>query len=581
MENFFSSKILIVDDNPANVLLLEGILQETGYEDIVCVTDPRQVEELTLNERFDLILLDIRMPHISGFEILDMIRARDTREFLPILVLTAQTDSDTRINALEKGADDFLTKPFDHVEVLKRIHNLLRTRHLHLASLDREVVLEGKVEESNREIVYLATHDTATGLPNRNHTLNKFVSMLEKSGDADQHTVLAVLTTTSQDIHALWGHQTVDRLYAEVGQRMHNLLDQDIIAGSWGCDEYVLLVRDKGHFQELQPIVEEIKRYLELPYKIDDSEISLKTRIAAARFPMDADAADELVKKARLALSYCTEGDAGGFCVYTQQMSEELAHRHRMEAALKKAVENNELISYYQPKIDIATGRVSGMEALLRWHNPSLGMIAPGQFIPLVESMGLINSFGLWILEQACRDTVQLHQKGYDNLSIAVNVSRQQLAQEEFIVQVLEILDRTGLPPHLLELEVTESTIMHSSDMGNMILLAFRHKGIGVAIDDFGTGFSSLSQLRQLPISTLKVDRSFVRHINEDAGDLAIAKMIVSLAATLDLKVVAEGVEEYDHLKLLEQIGCDIAQGFYFSKPLPIAEFEAYLESQK
>ncbi|MDD3326327.1 MAG: EAL domain-containing protein [Zoogloea sp.] len=566
------ARILVVDDTPANVELLLGILEDAGYRNLLGITDPRDVSAEIARCLPDLILLDIRMPHLSGFDVLRQVRWRLGVMAPPVIVLTAQTDQETRSQSLELGAIDFLNKPFDQGEVQKRIRNILLA---HLQSRDlrgQTELLQSLVDRQTAELRSLALTDSATGLPNRRAVLAKVDRLL---GIARQVAVFFIVADEVEEIARVQGYPTAERLLQALGElAAASPVAQGGIVGCWGSSELVLVQPADGG--ALDRTARRLLRLLEGDHPVDDLLLATSIRIGIAHSSDQISGAEDLLRKAAAAIPLQPGEPVGRFSPGLEQA---LAQRGRLRRALKQAVPGGELALVYQPKIDLASGRLIGAEALLRWHSTDMGAVRPDIFIPLAEASGDILAIGDWVLDAGIRQVQAWHEAGQigGGFALAINVSSRQLLHDGFVDGVLRRLAAAGLPPGRIKVEVTESGFIHDLPEAQARLGALREAGIGVSIDDFGTGYSSLSYLKSLPVSELKIDRSFMREIEHNVEDQKLVETIIMIAHVFGCSVVAEGIESQAQLDALRRLGCDQGQGYLFSKPLERDAFEALI----
>ena len=318
-----------------------------------------------------------------------------------------------------------------------------------------------------------------------------------------------------------------------------------------------------------------------MPFRVAGQEVFVSASLGLALYPLDGEDAESLVKNAGAAMHFAKDQGRDNYQFYSRAMNSTALEKLAMEAQLRRALERDELVLYFQPKIRATTGEIVGLEALIRWQHPELGLVPPSQFIPLAEETGLIVPIGEWVLHSACRQNRLWQQAGHPPVHVAVNIASPHFRQGALSDSVAAALQDSGLDPAWLELEVTESMLMHSVDTTLATLFKLKDRGVRLAIDDFGTGYSSLSYLKRFPLDTLKIDRSFVKDLPRDAEDAAIAKAIIAMAHSLKLEVVAEGVESAEQLAFLQQHGCDVVQGFLFSRPVPAAAFGSLLANRE
>ncbi|MDB5749151.1 MAG: diguanylate cyclase [Massilia sp.] len=437
-------------------------------------------------------------------------------------------------------------------------------------------ITERKLTE--QRVHHVAQHDVLTGLPNRSllqDRLGQAVAYANRSGNPVW--VMLIDLDRFKFVNDSMGHKAGDVLLMTVAARLRSALrDLDTVARLSG-DEFVVIVSEQGE-QELTPeIVERVMAAVAQPVMLGTKEFFVTCSIGVAVYPSEATDADVLIEHADIAMYRAKKLGRNNFQFYTPAMNEESLERVRIEGALRNALERDEFVLYYQPQLDIKSGKIVGMEALLRWQHPELGMVPPGRFISIAEETGLIVPIGAWVMRTACAQNKAWQDAGFDKLRVAVNLSARQFGAPDLLEGLEAVLLDTGMEPKYLEIELTESLFM--SDITPAVDLLHRMKALGVnlSIDDFGTGYSSLSYLSRFPIDVLKIDRSFVADITRDANDEAIVTSIIALAHNLKLAVIAEGVETAEQLDYLRRHGCDEMQGYYFSPPLAGAEFEQLL----
>jgi diguanylate cyclase (GGDEF)-like protein/PAS domain S-box-containing protein len=437
-------------------------------------------------------------------------------------------------------------------------------------------ITERKLTE--QRVHHVAQHDALTGLPNRSllqDRLSQAVAYVARSGNPVW--VMLIDLDRFKFVNDSMGHKAGDVLLMTVAARLRAALRDDDTVARLSGDEFVVIVSERGDQQLTPAIVQRVMQAVAQPVMLGTKEFFVTCSIGVAVYPSESTNPDTLIEHADIAMYRAKKLGRNNFQFYTPQMNEESLERVRIESALRNAVEREEFVLYYQPQLDIKSGKVCGMEALIRWHSPELGMVPPGRFISIAEETGMIVAIGAWVLRTACAQNKAWQDAGFDKLRVAVNLSARQFGAADLIENLAAVLADTGLEPKYLEIELTESLFM--SDITPAVELLHRMKGLGVnlSIDDFGTGYSSLSYLSRFPIDVLKIDRSFVADITRDANDEAIVTSIIALAHNLKLAVIAEGVETGDQLDYLRRHGCDEMQGYYFSKPLPAKEFEQLL----
>ncbi|MGH8666303.1 MAG: GGDEF/EAL domain-containing response regulator [Burkholderiales bacterium] len=557
--------VMMVDDEPMMTDVIQAYLEEAGYPRFVSTNDPVGALEMIRRERPSLLLLDLNMPHVSGFDILQAMRLDKELQYLPVIVLTAMTDASSKLKALELGASEFLAKPVDASELALRVRNSLAF----------------KVYQDR-----LATCDPLTGLPNRATFMHRLDAELRRA--AHDRAVVGLLhidLNRFKQINDTLGHGVGDEVLRLVAERLEaSVRGTDTIArdakaspgliSRLGGDEFSVLLSDLGREDHAALVARRIRLAMQGPLLVEGHELFVTPSIGIAVFPGDGADAATLLKNAEVAMYHAKQQGAAEAEFYRKELNVRSLERLTLENALRRALERNELELYYQPKIAILTGHIAGAEALLRWNHPELGMVSPAEFIPIAEECGLIVDIGDWVLRTACEQAARWERAGHPPLNISVNVSRPQLAQNR-LIDVLALLQRsTRLARNRIVLELTESFLMDDAEASIRMLGALREMGMALSLDDFGTGYSSLAYLKRFPLDELKIDRSFIHAVPHSPADAAIVQTIIVLARSLGLRVVAEGVETEAQLRYLAELGCDEYQGFLYSRPVPVAQFE-------
>lgn len=431
---------------------------------------------------------------------------------------------------------------------------------------------------AEQRIQYLATHDALTGLPNRvmfSHLLTVALNTARRYGH--RVAVFFIDLDRFKVINDTLGHEAGDKLLQETAVRLkHTIRTSDVVA-RLGGDEFVVLLPETGEPEQVGMIARKILSTVTRPIPIGDQEYRVTASIGISMYPTDAQDEPSLMKNADVAMYLAKEEGKNNFQFYSQRINKRSLERLTLETHLRRALDQQEFSIHYQPKLDLRTGRICGVEALLRWQSPVLGSVSPAEFIPLAEETGLIVPIGQWVLRTACAQSMAWQRAGLPPVCMAVNLSARQFAGENLLNDIATVLADTGLTPALLELEITEGMVMHNPERAANVLGAIKEMGVRLAIDDFGTGYSSLAQIKRFPLDTLKVDRSFIRDLPHDTEDKAITEAIVAMARTLDLTVVAEGVETPEQMDFLRSLACDQIQGYYFSKPIPTDDLAVLL----
>lgn len=431
---------------------------------------------------------------------------------------------------------------------------------------------------ANREqLRHQAFHDALTGLPNRSRFfehLEETIARAKRRLD-NMFAILFVDLDQFKYINDSLGHAVGDQVLQTIGERLKGVLRETDMVARIGGDEFILVIDSIQRIDHAARIADKVHRAIAgEPCRIEGRDLGVTPSIGISIYPADGTSAMELIKNADAAMYHAKEMGRNNYQFFTQDMNARAFAVVSMEHSLRQALERGEFLLHYQPQVELASGRVVGAEALLRWQHPQMGLVMPAQFIPIAEERGLIIPIGDWVLREACRRNRAWQRAGLPNMRITVNVSALQFRQLDFAAKIAALLREENVAPESLELEITESVIMHSAEATMGALRKLKQMGLHLSIDDFGTGYSSLSYLKQFPIDRLKLDQSFVRGLPADVDDVAISTAVLGMAKTLKLKVMAEGVETREQLQFLRAHGCDEAQGFYFSQPVAAEEFE-------
>jgi len=429
---------------------------------------------------------------------------------------------------------------------------------------------EAKLLEKDQRLKHLIHHDVLTNLPNRALFYDRLEQSLQKAARHGQRVALLFLDLDRfKNVNDSLGHDIGDQLLREVASRLNGCVRASDTLARFGGDEFVVIIDPVQTLRGVTVVAEKILSNLPRVLEIQGMELFITPSIGISLFPSDGQDVEGMVRCAEVAMYRAKEEGRNNFQFYMPEMTSRSREMLVLEAGLRKALQNKELLLHYQPQVDLHDGRIVGLEALVRWLHPQRGLIAPGQFIPLAEQTGLITELGEWVLREACRQVSVWQKQLGRTLSVAVNISARQFRHLGLLESLAVILEESGLPPETLELEITESIIMEDLEQAITIMHQINQMGVNIAIDDFGTGYSSLSYLKRFPIGRLKIDRSFVHDVVEDSNDAEIASSVIALAQNMHLEVVAEGVETEAQREFLLGKGCRLAQGFLFSKPQP------------
>jgi diguanylate cyclase (GGDEF)-like protein/PAS domain S-box-containing protein len=657
----------------------------------------------------DLILLDVMMPGLDGRAVASAVKADPASSNIPIIMVTAQTDREARLAALDAGAEEFLSKPVDRAELWLRVRNLLRLKELsdllerHHALLEaavqaqtaelraqtadlqrfrtamdatddaitlvnrttlrfvevnatasqmfgfsREELLErgpldvatasrerlvelydeiiagqGRTETIERmhrrdgsafpaevhrhaqrvgsdwiivtvvrdittraqaedRLKQLAHFDALTGLLNRTLFLETLTRTLARSSAMGQGVAVLLLGLDDfKNVNDTYGRAAGDELLIQVSDQLIRCVRVRDAVGRLGGDEFALILMIPDGHRDAEAMAGRIQTALLEPFRVDGHEVTVTASIGIAMHPDDATDAETLLMYADTALHQAKQGGRDSFQFFTDAMNTEVWRRLELETALRQAVKNEEFVLHYQPKVQLAGGHVVGLEALLRWDRPGYGLVPPSEFIYALEDCGLIVEVGRWVIAAACEQIQAWIRRGIDPVQVSVNVSPRQFIKGDLQGDVLLALDTYEVPAHLLELELTETVLMTSTDNTIAALRNLKAVGVQISIDDFGTGYSSLAYLRRFPIDKLKIDLSFIRDVTYNPADDSIVSAIIQMGHSLNLAVIAEGVETAPQLAFLRRHQCDQIQGYYFSPPLPVAGLEQLLRAGK
>ncbi|HTD06315.1 EAL domain-containing protein [Undibacterium sp.] len=678
--------VLIVDDDAMTRMLVSEALEPEGFEIEEAASGAEGIEIFERTHP-DIVLLDVSMPGMNGFECCERIRRLPNGERVPIVVLTGNDDDDSITRAFDAGATDFVSKPMRWKLLGHRVRYLLRASdaledlarsqaslvyaqelahvgnweyragsidgywspelyrilgldaELDSASFDslirripederpqlihsfmslrtegtgyemehrvtrpdggerivcqqaealqesgRTVLLRGTLQDiterkaNEARIEYLANHDALTDLPNRNLLNDRIGQAIAQVRRTDQCLAVLVLDLDRfKLINDSYGHPVGDALLKAVAVRLKAAVREGDTVARLGGDEFVIILTGLADTETAKGVVQKVLTMFVSPFVLNSHELHVTTSIGVSVFPEDGTSGDMLLKTADAALYSAKDKGRNGYQFYTRKMGVQVEERAELENALHQALALQEFELHYQPKVDLRSGKVYGMEALLRWRRPEIGMMPPDRFIPLAEETGLIIQIGEWVLRTACAQLKEWHETGHPDLTMAVNVSARQFRLQDVPDLVCNVLADTGLSAEYLELELTESLLMQNREVVVKALERLKKIGITLSLDDFGTGYSSLSYLKQFPIDVVKIDQSFIRDVTNSVDGASLTRSIIAMAESLHMTTVAEGVETEGQLGFLNNNHCDAMQGYYFSRPLPKHEMTALL----
>ncbi|NLN42465.1 MAG: bifunctional diguanylate cyclase/phosphodiesterase [Clostridiales bacterium] len=458
------------------------------------------------------------------------------------------------------------------MKVLSKIHEAdqaLLKNHQELIAKDKELQEKvKKLTESEERLKILACRDVLTNLPNRISFFDTVTDHILKFPHKKKALIFFDIDNFKH-VNDTLGHLVGDQLIIAIGERLMNLADTNKSNYRISGDEFVVFIHEYKDEKEVERFTQQLIKCIREPYDFPNVTLNISVSAGIALYPLHGIDIDTLFKCADMAMSDAKSKDRGGYSFYHECMEAPLRERMIVSNELRGALDKNEFQLFYQPQLNLQTGKICKFEALLRWHSEKLGSVPPTKFIEIAEATHLINSIGDWVLGEACRFLKELHNRGHTHISVSINVSVIQLMQMDFVDKVIDTLRQYELDPKYLELEVTESVLIESYENIREKLVSLKSKGISIALDDFGSGYSSLNYLIQMPINTLKIDKSFINTISQNIQGETLTGMIITLGKKLGLSVIAEGVETKEQVEYLEKIQCNMVQGYYFSKPVP------------
>ena len=570
------ANVLIIDDDAQIRDLFVAILGNSCS----CSSVASAEEALTKlsEEAFDLVISDIDMEGMSGIELIPKLHSISPGTV--VVMISGHQDIETAIEAMRVGAFDYITKPLDFRHVDAAVQRALDHRSLIREKEQYREQLEQLLEERTAEVDFLAYYDTMTQLPNRALFEDRLAQAIAMAKSAGQTLgVLFISLDQFKKVNDTLGHGPGDILLREFAERLKSCIEQTDTIARFGSDEFALLRTQIEGPDDVIETIGSLSQVLKFGFELNGQELFATASVGISLFPFDGDDGQTLLKNAGAALYKAKRAGGANYQFYTADIHDRASRRLSLETTLRRALQNQEFLLHYQPKVSVDSLEITGVEALVRWHHPQLGLISPAEFIPLAEDTGLIIPIGQWVLKEACLQNKRWQNQGFARIRMAVNISARQLHDQAFADTVIRILRETNLEPEYLELELTESSIMQNAELAANVLSRLKSMGIYCSIDDFGTGFSSLASLKRLPINALKIDKSFVSEAPSEPDDAALVLAIITLAHNLRLRVIAEGVETEEQLRLLHLLRCDEIQGSLFSKPLPADALESLLDS--
>ncbi|ARN73944.1 GGDEF domain-containing response regulator [Oceanicoccus sagamiensis] len=556
------ARILLLGSNLAEYRRFEAMLssiQHNSFQLLWCEQLDNGRAEIA-SGNYDVVLLDCQHQPDAALTLL-----QETLEqgcLLPIIALTAEVDNTASQQALQYGAADYLS--------LDNLDGYVFQRCIGYA-IDKSQV--------DKKINQLNLYDPLTGIPNRmlfRQTMERAIELAKT-----QQISLALLLINLdgfKKVNESYGSEAGDRLVATMAQRLTRCVRKSDGIARVGGDEFTLVLEDCHGNDDVALVAKKVIDVLSAPFTVAGQPLIVSCSIGVAIYPDAGESVDDLLKRANMAMLEAKTQRGSQYNFYNEETNADAMHRLNLESDLRRALRKNEFEMYYQPRVAIGTGATVGMEALIRWRHPTRGLVSPKEFIPVAEECGLIVPIGYWVIQQACEDMRSFDESGHDSLDIAINLSFKQLQDNMFVDTATRIIEQSGVDASRLEFELTETAIMSNYQQTYEGMMALSKLGITFSLDDFGTGFSSFAHIQRLPISALKVDRSFVRNVVKNNDDGIIVKAMINLAHSLRLQVIAEGVETLDQVQFLWQNHCDQVQGFYFSPAVSAADFNLMID---
>ena len=567
------NKILVIEDEEPVLAGMSALLIAENF-DVIGAENGKVGVKLAIKNQPDLIICDVTMPELDGYGVLRELRQNPATAMIPFIFLTAKsTKSDLR-QGMELGADDYLTKPFTRDELLGAIAARFKKQTVMFEHYSTEL------QHTEEKVNHLVYYNNLTDLPNRLSLQEQFyqaIAHIDKLPSQSSISILSISLDRFSRVNDFLGYTLGDLLLKSVAERLTMCVSSGDFVAHLQADIFAIILLTDDKTKSDVGVIHDILNTISQPFMLEGHEVFITASIGISRYPSDGGDIDTLIKNASLATFGAKKQGGNTYQFYTSDMQADSVDQLALESSLRRALEREEFQVYYQPQVELKTGKIVGIEALIRWQHPELGLISPATFIPLAEETGLIMPIGEWVLKTACAQTKAWQTAGFSSLRVAVNLSCRQFNQANLGESIVEILNNTGLAPQFLELEITESVLTQNESAAIKTLNKLKLLGIEISIDDFGTGYSSLSYLKKFPFSTLKIDRSFIRNINTDARCKNITMAIIQMSQKLNLKVIAEGVEAAEEVCFLCQHDCDEVQGYLFCRPVPPEELENLL----
>lgn len=553
-------RVLLVESDIAEVTRIHAALSEANSNKfhVESASSTHDAHLALSSEVYDIVFLAVR----GAADLQEIQYVRAAVPTSAIIAICDVEDEQFAMRTLHAGAQDCLIRAQVTPQLLSRAarYSLERVR-------------------TQEQLLYIAQYDAVTGLPNRVLFRDRLAqALLHAQRNNTRLAVMFLDLDYFKSVNDMLGHDAGDQLLRSVSDRIKAQIRKGDTLARLGGDEFTIILESMQDISDAGVVSEKIIDAMSRAFVIQGEEVFITTSIGIAAYPLCGIEPAQLIKNADAALYHAKDNGRGCYRYYDPEMNKVAADRLKTVTQLRHAISRSEFELYYQPQIDPRSNSICGAEALLRWQHPERGVVMPGEFISLLEDTGLVISVGEWALRIACEQQRAWAQAGHENLSVAVNVSARQFRQKDFVRTVARIISETGADPRYLQLELTESMLVENVGMVVATLRALHAIGVRFSLDDFGTGYSSLAYLRQFPLHSLKIDRSFLKNVGED-DDTAIVSAIISLGHSLGMKVVAEGAESAQQVQFLNSKGCDAIQGYYYARPMPVADFESWLHT--
>lgn len=562
-------KILVADDSKTFLGLICASLQRLGH-DVIPASKGKDAIELYKSRHPDLVILDVMMAEMDGFECARIIRSINPEDWIPIIFLSATVDDESIAKGIEAGGDDYLTKPYSEITLEAKIK-----------AMQRIAEMRNRLFATMEELRKLTSRDVLTGLYNR---FQFELTLKEKIAEANRYQCKLALLFIDLDhfksINDSLGHSFGDMLLREVAVRIRRITREDDFVARIGGDEFVIIVHRVENMNHAGELAQKLVNELSREYQIADNNFKISASIGIAIYPDVSVDEASITRCADIAMYTAKRLGRSNFQYYTEVLGEQYKKQQGIEYDLKYAIERNEMIVVYQPIYELLTKKVVKVEALVRWKHPDFGYVSPNIFIPVAEDMGIMPEIGMWVLKEVCNNTAHLVSDAHSKIKIAVNVSIRQFIQDNFVDMILDVLNDTHFPANKLVLEITETTVISYSSSFKNSIGRLHEQGIEITIDDFGVKNTSLRSLKYLPISTLKIDKNFIKNVDANKKNCIIVRTLIALGESLSLQVIAEGVQTEEQLQFLIANNCRYGQGFLLSKPLSREQITALIEAE-